>query len=127
MTQPNETHMLKAVAWDALYAGLKIENQKITKNLILIMDKLLEQTGETLADKNTWMRWGKMRKFDNDDLYLCHACNKASAKELFKPVEALGMANVAICPECGVVLVLDVANIVARSMQEADALESEKK
>jgi len=131
MIQPNETHMLKATAWDALYAAATIKfanerNHKPTEVLIALMDSLLKQTGETLADKNIWMRWGKMRKFDNEKLYYCHACGRASDKEGFDRVKVGGVSNVVICPECGSIFKLDVHNVVREPVQEADAPEPEK-
>ena len=70
MIEPNEKHVLKAVAWDALRASLVIHSelppdneigsvmdvmpQLAAKNIIKMLDEVLENTAKKLSDPDTW-------------------------------------------------------------------------
>ncbi len=61
--KPNEEHVIKAVAWDALKAACDIEvvagdeiRSKIYQKLGELMGALLNDTAEKLSDPNTWRK-----------------------------------------------------------------------
>ena len=64
MIEPNKTHVLKAVAWDALCASLDIEDEasdhqkEVISELRVIMDSTLEAVAKKLSDPKTWEKKG---------------------------------------------------------------------
>ncbi len=66
MIKPNEKHIIKAVAWDALWSACDLQEQmtmeghakESAKNLKKIMNEILNRTGETLSDPETWEEKG---------------------------------------------------------------------
>ncbi len=74
MIEPNETHILKAVAWDTLYASAMMESsienaagagelkKTIYNSILATMDAVLQMAGEKLQDPKTWEEKG-----DGDD------------------------------------------------------------
>lgn len=127
--EPNEQHFLKAVAWDALYTACHLEDSPSFRNLKSIMERTLVETGERLSYPGTWSV--SMKKFENEKMYHCRACGTAHAKEAWEPMwvpskdlakEELGRTFY-VCPHCGVLMDIHVANVVDEPVQEADAPE----
>ncbi len=65
MIEPNEKHVLKAVAWDALRAGMDIQyegatdgQKKTITELRVIMDSTLEAVAKKLSNPETWEEKG---------------------------------------------------------------------
>ena len=64
MIEPNETHVLKAVAWDALRTSTELEEGltghqvEVMAQLRVIMDSLLETVAKKLSNPETWEEKG---------------------------------------------------------------------
>ena len=119
--EPNETHVLKATAWDALYAAYTIEieakiassgagaNTGFADNMIAVMDKLLAQVADKYQNAKTWGEI-RMRQFDNDPLCLCRACDKAESRDKWNFVGWIQDTAVHTCPNCGALQDASVVN-----------------
>lgn len=105
---PNETHVIKATAWDALYAAYQLSNNRpdsLPAAFLKTMDTLLNQVGEKYSNAKTW---GAImpKKFSHETMYRCTACGSATLKTdwtyykdgLFK------------CPNCGCIQDLTITN-----------------
>ena len=64
-----------------------------------------------------------MKKFKNEKLYHCRACGIATEKEKWLRFEK----QVHICPHCGALVDVSVANEITEPVQEADAPEPKSK
>ncbi len=51
-------------------------------------------------------------KIDDDTHFICRACEKANPKEDWKRLEIVGAGPVGICPFCGSLIALGVANVI---------------
>ena len=68
-----------------------------------------------------------MKQFDNAILYHCRACGVANPKEEWQLVNLPHIRLLHICPNCGVLMDLSVANVVDDPpVQEPDAPEPAK-
>ena len=52
------------------------------------------------------------RKFENETLFYCRACCKASDKELWERMWMENAHDMRMCPECGGIYDVSVANVV---------------
>lgn len=128
MIVPNETHFLKAAAWDALYAALSFEKAEkgedsVAQEVKHFMDSTLTLTGNKLSQTETWKEMTMPRKFDHDSLYRCNACGQATPKDEWKPVTSVGKEKLALhlCPRCGSLIDVAVANVIdSEPTQEPD-------
>ena len=101
---PDEGHVIKATAWDAMRVAFSIHaetadgeiQQGMAKNILLTMDSLLEQVGNKYSNAKTW---GAImpRKYNDELLCRCVACGTVTAKADWK--HYIGV--VFICPNCG--------------------------
>jgi hypothetical protein len=66
------------------------------------------------------------RIFENDTMYYCRACGNARQKALYQRVKKLKPLDVRICPHCGVLFVLAVANVVTDFYDEPEEPKEEK-
>jgi hypothetical protein len=120
VVEPSETHVLKAVAWDSMYAAYKFsveaapdkKGQDAAKKMLATMDKILENTAATLSSSKTWR--GKMpRQIEDEFLYACRACGHASAKTDWEPYRIKDDNRpMMICPHCGTWQDVSIANKV---------------
>ena len=128
---PNEEHVIKAMAWDAMRAALDIEGGEYMGGQInTLMDSILERVGDTVSKSKTW-ELGMAKKFKNDDYYKCIACGTATPKGDWL---SFPLANAPIefskCSHCGGIFDLSIGNEiepVEEPTQEPDAPEPEPK
>ncbi len=123
---PDERHVIKATAWDALYAAWQIESSnnegnEIAAMLIKTMDSLLNQVGEKYSTAKTW---GAImpKKFEHDTLYRCTACGSATAKTDWVHYRD----GLRICPNCGCIMDLSITNEDPPDQPHHDKPEPEK-
>ena len=109
---PDETHVIKAMAWDALYASLsvsaKIEKDAMALSVKAIMDTTLGRVGNTVSKSSTW-ELGMAKKFKNDLYYKCVACGTATKKDEWLSVKGMP-EEFSKCPHCGGLFDLSVGN-----------------
>ena len=131
---PDETHVIKAMAWDALEASVIIDMAATVNpfphEVKDIMDSILERVGDKVSKSKTW-ELGMAKKFKNDDYYKCIACGTATPKGDWL---SFPLANAPIefskCPHCGGIFDLSIGNEiepVEEPTQEPDAPEPEPK
>ena len=129
---PDETHVIKAMAWDSLKNSINLnpEQRKVMGWLGDLMDSILERVGDKVSKSSTW-ELGMAKKFKNDDYYKCIACGTATPKGDWL---SFPLANAPIefskCPHCGGIFDLSIGNEiepVEEPTQEPDAPEPEPK
>ena len=120
---PNEGHIIKATAWDALYAAYQINNETgnsresvFAKAFLKTMDTLLDQVGEKYSTAETWEAI-MPKKFENDELYRCVACATATLKTDWEQVllvtpDPAKLGQYYICPSCGCIVDVSVMNVM---------------
>ena len=134
---PDETHVIKAMAWDALAASLTMglatlepttEEVGQIQGMIGLMDSMLERVGDKVSKSSTW-GIGMAKKFQNDDYYKCVACGTATQKGDWQQLFLEGVSMVfSKCPHCGGIYDLTAGNeIEPVPVQEPDAPEPEPK
>ncbi len=111
--EPDETHVLKAAAWDALYAGLQAQDNRES---IHMLDSLFEKVGAKLSNPMTWEN-GMAKKYESDERFYCRACRHAEPREDWKPIK-LANAPFSICPYCGAIIDLSIANKIGPAPDE---------
>jgi len=124
---PNETHVIKAMAWDALETALNLgtqfgqtdEEKTIARKLLQHMDSMLVMLGNKVSKSSTW-ELGMAKKFKNDDYFKCVACGTATPKKDWIKAAVDGFH---ICPHCGGMYIISVGNEIPEPIQEPDAPE----
>jgi len=113
--EPNDGHVLKAIAWDALYAGLYAEGNTASLDML---DSVLEKVGTKLSNPMTWEN-DMASKYESKDRYYCRACRHAEPKGDWKLIK-LANAPFWICPYCGAIVDVSIANVMPEDEPEPD-------
>ena len=116
---PDETHVIKAMAWDALGTAFNLKiglevmsssEEKLHKEFLEYMDAILARVGDTVSKSKTW-ELGMAKKFKNDLYYKCVACGTATKKEDWQQLFLEGVSAVfSKCPHCGGIFDLSIGN-----------------
>ena len=116
---PDETHVIKAMAWDAMEAGILLtlgtypynDNKRgALEEVKKLMDTTLARVGDKVSKSKTW-EIGMAKKFKNDLYYKCVACGTATKKEDWQQLFLEGVSAVfSKCPHCGGIFDLSIGN-----------------